>query len=668
MKRLSMLLVLALIVTMFTFTASGESTYKQSPMLDARVESGELPPVEERLPVEPKVINDFSPDVLEYEIGNYGGKLRTVTAAQDWDTQGFIGMTENILNMVNSNSQEITPNLVSAYTMNEDGSEYTFTLREGLKWSDGTPVTMEDFRFAIEDFVFNEELTPIVNNGFRTGGSSQGTLMTFTVLDDMTFSIKFDGPYGGFPVYISIKGWAGYTDLLKPAHFLKQFHIDYAEECHGSLDAYYEFIKPFAESLGYYDPTEESVWVYVFNAIDMTNWELTSSVAALTSKTYAGLIDTNFPVLYPYVMVSSEGGVMLWERNPYYQRVDAEGNQLPYIDYFESTYVEDPQLVQMKIISGDVDLERDRATIDNVALYKENEASGGFTAYIRPQHITPSDAIINITYGLNADGTLKDDEASQAWQEVVNLVDFRKAMAYAIDGAEIIDSVYYGFGEVNTTYSGATYDPDYANELLDGLGMLDVDGDGYRETPSGKQLAWFIFNANNTPDLVPVSELYVEFWREIGLNCTVQTIEGSLFDTMMAANEIPMSCFWLHEGQLWHYADYVLGRWAPLYEDWYKNGGLTGAEVAAGLEPDEQVKEFYRIYDTMFIENAETAVNEVVPQLLQMNAENYWVLIPITNVPQCLVVNSDIGNVPNENLNACCEAFGVEGFFYRTIE
>lgn len=668
MKRLSMLLVLALIVTMFTFGASGEATYNQSPMLDARVESGELPPVEERLPVEPKVINDFSPDVLEYEIGNYGGKIRTVTAAQNWDTQGFIGMDEHILNMVNSNSEEITPNLIKDYTMNEDGSEYTFTLREGLKWSDGTPVTMEDFRFAIEDFVFNEELTPIVNNGFRTGGSSQGSPMTFTIIDDMTFSITFDGPYGGFPVYLSIKGWAGYTDLLKPAHFLKQFHKDYAEECHGSIEAYYEFIKPFAQNLGYDDPTEESVWVYVFNAVDMTNWELTNSVAALTSKTYEGLIDSNFPVLYSYVMVSSENGIMLWERNPYYHKIDAEGNQLPYIDYFESTYVEDAQLVQMKIIAGDVDLERDRATIDNVALYKENEEAGGFTAYIRPQHITPSDAIININYGLNADGTLKEDAASQAWQEVVGLLDFRKALAYAIDGAEIIDSVYYGFGEVNTTYSGAEYDPNYANELLDGLGMIDTDGDGYRETPSGKKLSWFIFNANNTPDLVPVSELYVEFWREIGLDCAVQTIEGSLFDTMMSANEIPMSCLWLHEGQLWHYADYVLDRWAPLYYDWYAAGGMTGAEVAAGIEPDENVKEFYRIYDTMFIEDAQTAVTEVVPQLLQMNAENYWVLIPTTNVPQCLVVNSDIGNVPNENLNACCEAFGVEGFFYRTIE
>ena len=67
-------------------------------------------------------------------------------------------------------------------------------------------------------------------------------------------------------------------------------------------------------------------------------------------------------------------------------------------------------------------------------------------------------------------------------------------------------------------------------------------------------------------------------------------------------------------------------------------------------------------------EQFEQAVNEVIPALRKMNAENYWCLIPITNVGQCLVVNSDIGNVPNENNNACAEAFVFEQLFYKTAE
>ena len=91
-----------------------------------------------------------------------------------------------------------------------------------------------------------------------------------------------------------------------------------------------------------------------------------------------------------------------------------------------------------------------------------------------------------------------------------------------------MDSVYYGYAEVNTEYSGATYDPDYANQLLDDMGMKDIDGDGYRETPAGLKFQWSIYNTGEATDLVPVSELLVAYWSEIGLHCDVQTIDATL--------------------------------------------------------------------------------------------------------------------------------------------
>ena len=53
MKKLSWLLVLAMVLSLCAVTATAEGTYAQAPMLDALVESGELPPVEERLPETP---------------------------------------------------------------------------------------------------------------------------------------------------------------------------------------------------------------------------------------------------------------------------------------------------------------------------------------------------------------------------------------------------------------------------------------------------------------------------------------------------------------------------------------------------------------------------------------------------------------------------------------
>ena len=218
-KSLSVLLALMLLA-LCCAPSLAEGDYHQAPMLDAKVESGELPPVEERLPNNPKLVNESSPEALDYEIGAYGGDLRTVTSSVNWDGDVFIGLTENILNMVDSNSEEITPNLVEDYTVNEDNTVFTFKLRKGLKWSDGEEVTMEDYRFAVENFIFNEELTTIIPANFRAGGSAQGDPMVFEAVDDETFTITFSSAFGGFPVYMSIKGWAGYCDILKPAHYL----------------------------------------------------------------------------------------------------------------------------------------------------------------------------------------------------------------------------------------------------------------------------------------------------------------------------------------------------------------------------------------------------------------------------------------------------------------
>ena len=151
MKKLSWLLVLAMVLLpLCAVTATAEGTYTQAPMFDALVESGELPPVEERLPENPCVLKEFLDEYLEPEVGNYGGTLRFVTNGVNWDADVFVGASEGLLTMQSSNSDVIDPNVVEAYEVNEDNTVFTFTLRKGLKWSDGEEVTMEDFRFAIE--------------------------------------------------------------------------------------------------------------------------------------------------------------------------------------------------------------------------------------------------------------------------------------------------------------------------------------------------------------------------------------------------------------------------------------------------------------------------------------------------------------------------------------
>ncbi len=120
MKKLSWLLVLAMVVSLFAMTASAEGDYTQAPMLDAAVEAGELPPVEERLPETPRIVKEILDEYLDYESGNYGGTLRLITSVVNWDADGFVGMDENFLTMESANSDVITPNVVEEFTANDD--------------------------------------------------------------------------------------------------------------------------------------------------------------------------------------------------------------------------------------------------------------------------------------------------------------------------------------------------------------------------------------------------------------------------------------------------------------------------------------------------------------------------------------------------------------------
>ena len=668
MKKLSWLLVLAMLISMFAMTASAEGDYAQAPMFDAAVEAGELPPVEERLPENPRVAKEILDEYLDMEIGNYGGTLRLTTSVVNWDADGFIGQNEALLTMESANSDVITPNVVEDLVITEDNKVFTFTLRKGLKWSDGTPVTMADFEFGINNHIFNEEITPVVSAYMRDGGTAEGDPFTFTVIDEWTFSLTFKESYGGFPVHLSIAGWKGYTDILKPAHFLKPFHIDFAEECHGSLEAYYEYIAPFGEVMGYDDVTAEGVWVYIYNQIDCTNWELTDPNDQMTTYYFPGLIDQNFPVLYGWIMTSFENGITTWTRNPYYFKVDADGNQLPYIDYITSTLVEDMEMVQMYYMSGGADFGRESATIDNISLYRENEDKAGITAYTMPTHTTPTDLSLNVNYGLNVDGTVKDDDASKAWQEVIQDKRFRKALAMSIDAEEIVDAVYNGFAEPYELH-GCVHDIEGANALLDEMGMFDVDGDGYRETPSGLPFSFQIWNYSEANDIIPTIELYVEFFAEIGIKAEGYTTESSLLSTSQEANEIPARVSWIHETQLWHYADWFTGSWAPLFVDWQNAGGLSGEldGSAEYLEPAEEVKAFFLLIQSLFTTDVNTAVNETLPALASWMAEEQYLIIPITKVNQCVIINADIGNVPTGGVGISWN-FAFEQYYYNNPE
>ncbi len=662
MKKLAILVALALVLSGLPFAAGAETMYAEVPMLAARVESGELPPVEERLPENPRIAdNDYDADELDFEVGTYGGTLRMVFAQVNWNPDIFVGMTENLLSMQSMNSEIIEPNLVAAYAISDDLKTYTFTLRKGLKWSNGLDVTMDDVAFTVEYYIFNEELTPVVPGWMCTSGVP----FTFEAIDDMTFSLTFTEPYGALSVYLASAGFNGYSDFLKPAYFLKPFHIDFAEECHGSLEAYYAFMQPFATLMGYDDVTEDGVWSYVFNQIDLTTWEITDPNDCLTTQMFPGLVEENFPQLYPWIMVSSASDVQTWERNPYYHKVDSEGNQLPYIDYLQNSLVQDVEMVQLQVMTGEVDFLRESATIDNISLYRENAEKAHIAPLLCKQGNTPTDLYLNVNYGLNLDGSVKDDEASKAWQEVITDVRFRNALSMAVDADEILDAVYHDLGKVNEN-SLCTHDIDGAKALLDEMGMVDVTGDGYRETPSGRDFQFQIWNAAEASDIVPTTELYVEFLSEIGIKASGYTTENTLLSTSVDANEVPARCIWAAFSIIWYFDNsYSISTWAPLWNDWYRAGCPEGEEAAAKylIPANEQDREMIKAMYSLMTNSVSDITETIRPSILNYLDGNCYVIRPLAEVSGVVVLNDRIRNV-SENVITHSVNYFLEDMFF----
>ena len=127
-------------------SSQADTSQKEAPMLAEKVSSGELPALEDRLPENPKELNELKEEHLVLEEGQYGGTLRVITTATNDIGSFLVGMMEPLVNSPSFEGDEFVANVAESFAVNEDASEYTFTLRKGMKWSDGEPVTTAELR------------------------------------------------------------------------------------------------------------------------------------------------------------------------------------------------------------------------------------------------------------------------------------------------------------------------------------------------------------------------------------------------------------------------------------------------------------------------------------------------------------------------------------------
>lgn len=92
----------------------------------------------------------------------------TMRLSSPWKNSSFVNMLlYRGLLQTDSTLTEISPDLTSGYTMSEDGLTYELTLKSGLKWSDGSEITMEDVVFSLETFVKLHDSNHYILEGFQ---------------------------------------------------------------------------------------------------------------------------------------------------------------------------------------------------------------------------------------------------------------------------------------------------------------------------------------------------------------------------------------------------------------------------------------------------------------------------------------------------------------------
>lgn len=601
-----------------TEAVATSSQYNEAPQLADLVQAGELPPVDERLPKQPMVL-----EVVE-EIGQFGGTWRRAYKGVS-DRWGPNKVNAEFLvewRQPQGGELSLVPHVAESFEVNDDGSEYTWHLREGMRWSDGELITTADVQFWWENIYMDEVAGP-ANSGNDPALSPGGEKMKVEIVDDYTFKTIFAAPNPLLPISLArgvgCHGCRG-PNFLTPAHYVKQFHPNYAtqDEIQAALDKY-----------------------------ELETWD--QLVDAYNSPAVFWFLTPDMPTVHAWVTkVPPPADRITMERNPYYYAVDPAGNQLPYVDAVTHDFFDDDEVFTFKIINGEIDCQNRHVNVGNFTLFKENEERGDYRTLVW------RDAT---TYAYHFNIAYQDDDFLR---ELFNDVRFRQAMSVAIDRDEINNLIFAGLAEPRQAcpVSGSPqydaewetklieYDPDMANQLLDEIGLTERDGDGFRLRPDGEPLSVVLEYATASfagPN--DMHELVKDYWQSVGVKVSLQPVERSLYEVHTDANEVQIGS-WVKDRSAVVPADpgwYVWSdQWAGAYGLWYTSKGQEGIEPPE----DHPVRQAWKLWDEIQITSDDTKRNDLVKQLMDLNKEQLWSIGVVGETPALFLTKNNFRNVP----------------------
>jgi peptide/nickel transport system substrate-binding protein len=597
------------VAMLLVWTGGAHAAMRETPFFAAEVADGSLPKVEDRVPSEPAVAEVAA-------IGRPGGALRMLMASPK-DTRmmtvyGYarlVGYTPSL---------ELKPDILKSIDV-KDARIFTLYLRKGMKWSDGQPFTAEDFRYWFEDVAQNPKLSP---SGLPVSLMPQGQPPRFEVLDDTTLRYTWPVPN---PLFLPELAGADPQFIYCPAHYLKQFNAKYANK-----DTLAKLVK----------------------AAKVHNW------AALHNRMNAMYRDDNrdLPSLDPWILKTKfPASRLVFERNPYYYRVDSAGHQLPYINRVVLS-IASSEIIPAKTGAGESDLQARYLRFDNYTFLKKSEAQNGFAVRL---WTTGPGSQLALYPNLNVNDPV--------WRRLVRDIRFRRALSLAVNRHEINEAIYFGLAiegqntllpqsplyEPAYRAAWASHDPAEANRLLDEIGLTKRGDDDVRLLPDGRPMDIIVEDSGESTEASDVLELIRDSWQHIGIRLFARPLQLTLFRRRVFAGETLMS---IDKGIENGLANAASSPWelAPTSQEqleWPKWGQYYETKGAAGEAPDEppaiQLKQLFVDWLGSASSPAQT---EIWRKMLNIWTDQVFSIGTVAGVLQPVVIADKLRNIPNKGI------------------
>ncbi|KGD96867.1 ABC transporter substrate-binding protein [Rhizobium sp. YS-1r] len=402
----------------------------------------------------------------------------------------------------------LQPDILESFETTEDRI-FTFRIRQGHCWSDGSEFTTEDFRFCWEDIYNNRELH---RGGIPTDLRVDDRAPVFEILDKWTVRYSWHAPN---PDFLAQLAAPSPLKLAMPAAYLKQFHARYQDP-----ETLAKLCKKYR----------------------VENWSDLQLKMSRTNRPENPDLPTHDPWRNTTEPPASQ---FVFVRNPYFHRLDENGTQLPYIDRVLLN-VSSADIIAAKAGAGESDLQLMNIDFADYTFLKS--AEDRFPIKVNLWKRTQGSRIALLP-NLNCN--------DEVWRLLLRDVRVRRALSLAIDRTEINKAVFYGLAHESANSilpesplfkpeyarAWAAYDPEEANRLLDEAGLPRTHPHGIRSLPDGRPATIIVENAGENNFESDVLELIADHWREIGIKLFSHSSQRDLFRKRVIGGEAIMSVF-----------------------------------------------------------------------------------------------------------------------------